>query len=134
LNKVPASLIDGVSDVCVEFVGVSAFDVAQILWAAKPSAALVAILAAQMILVAAAAASSGHLPARHCNKWTVGSFDDFQITDHETLIDRNRTEGAEPILGILHQLDSNLGDFHRFPHSILDQQRLAMGIAPLRSA
>ncbi len=134
LNEISAGLVDRVSDIGVKLVGVSSLDLSQILWASQPGAALVAVLAAQMVFVATTTAASRHFSAGHGYEGTIRPFDNLQVSDDETMVDGDRTERSEPILRFLHQFDSNLGDFHRFPHSIFDQQRLVTGIAPLRSA
>jgi len=113
LDHISAGLIDRVGDVRVEFVR-STFDVAKVLRASQTRAALIAVMAAKMIFRPAAATTCGHLATGHRHEGTVGPFDDLQIADHETMIERDGTEGPEAIFRFLHELDSNLGDFHGF--------------------
>lgn len=113
LDHVSARLIDRVGDVRIEFVR-STFDVAKVLRASQTRTALIAVMAAKMVFRPAAAAASGHLATRHRDKWTVGPFDDLQIADHKAMIERDGAEGTEAIFRFLHELDSNLGNFHGF--------------------
>jgi hypothetical protein len=113
LNHVPTSLIDRVRDVCVHLVRAAApFDFANVLRTAKPRATLVAIAAAKMILVTALSTACRHLSAGHGNKRSVHPFNDLQVANDKRMIDGDGTESSKTILGLFHQFDANLGDFH----------------------
>jgi hypothetical protein len=73
-----------------------------VLRAAKPSSALIAVMAAQIILVAAFPASGRHLATWHRNEGAVDSFDDLEISNDKTMIDGDRAKGAEAVFRSLH--------------------------------
>lgn len=72
---------------------------------------LVAVRSSQMILIVASLTVAAEFATGHRHEWTACAVDDFQISDDEGVINRDRTEGSKTILGTFHQLDSNLGDF-----------------------
>jgi hypothetical protein len=77
LDKVSTRLIDGVGYIRVQFVGIATLDIAKVLQTAKPTTALVAVLAAKMVFVSASSASSGHFATRHGNERPIASLDDL---------------------------------------------------------
>ncbi len=78
----------------------------------QTSSAVVAVTAAEVVLRAAMGAVRRQFATGHRHKRTTGSFDDLQIANHEAIIDGDRAEGLQSIVGVFHQLDANLGDFH----------------------
>ena len=76
------------------------------------SAALVAVAAAQVILAAALRAVGREFAAGHGHERAVGPLDDLQIADDEAVVERDRAERLQPLAGVFHELDANLGDFH----------------------
>ena len=113
LDHVSARLVDRVGDIRVQFVR-SPFDISQILRTSQSSTALIAVVAAKMILGPATPAASGHLATGHGDKGPIRPFDDLQISDHKTMVECDGAESPEAIFRFLHELDSNLGDFHGF--------------------
>ena len=57
-------------------------------------------------------AMRGEFAAGHRHKRAAGSFNDLQIADDKAIINGDRAEGLQPIVGVFHQLDADLGDFH----------------------
>src|SRR5580704_5650339 len=55
------------------------------------------------------------LAAGHRHKRTFRSLNDLEIADHEAGIERDRAEGLQPLVRIVHQLDAYLRDFHGRP-------------------
>ena len=113
LDHVSARLVDRVGDIRVQFVR-SPFDISQILRTSQSGTALIAVVAAKMILGPATPAASGHLATGHGDKGPIRPFDDLQISDHKTMVECDGAESPEAIFRFLHELDSNLGDFHGF--------------------
>ena len=52
------------------------------------------------------------LAAGHGHEQPARPVDDLEVANNEGVIDGNRAEGPQAVLGILHQLDANLGDLH----------------------
>ena len=113
LDHVSARLVDRVGDIRVQFVR-SPFDISQILRTSQSGTALIAVVAAKMILGPATPAASGHLATGHGDKGPIRPFDDLQISDHKTMVECDGAESPEAIFRFLHELYSNLGDFHGF--------------------
>ena len=52
------------------------------------------------------------LAAGHGDERAVRAVDDLQIANDEGIVERDRAERLQPVIGVLHQLDANLGDLH----------------------
>ncbi len=90
----------------------------------KCRAALVTVLGAEVIFRSAARAVAGQLAAGHRDKGAVSPFDNFEISHHKTVIERDRAERLESFARFFHKFDSHLGNFHdTFPC----KQQLAVG-------
>src|SRR5688500_2285115 len=70
-----------------------------------------------MVLRPALMAMARQLAAWHCDEGTIRAVDDFKIADDECIVKRDRAKSLQPVVGVFHQLDPNLGYFHRFPPS-----------------
>jgi hypothetical protein len=79
---------------------------------ALPSAALIAIVGPQVVLKAALGAVAGQLSAGHRHEWTVGPTNDLEVSNHECMIESDRTKRLQAVVGVFHQLDAYFGDFH----------------------
>jgi hypothetical protein len=77
LDKFSTGLVNGVGYIRVQFVGITTLYIAKVLQTAKPTTALVAVLAAKMVFVSASSASSGHFATRHGNDRPVAPLDDL---------------------------------------------------------
>src|SRR5438132_746829 len=65
-----------------------------------------------MVLCAALMAMAGQLAARHGDERPVGAVDDLQVADDEAVIEGDGAKALQPIVGVHHQLDADLSDFH----------------------
>jgi hypothetical protein len=65
-----------------------------------------------MILGVAFRAVERQFAAGHGDKRAVGTFDDLQIADHKAIVEGDGTESLQSFTGLIHQFDSNLGNFH----------------------
>lgn len=99
LDHVATGLIDRMRDIGVELIGRVVIGAAIVAYART---AVVAIVAADVILISAATAAIGELAARHGYKRTMAAFDNFQVTDHKTVVEGDGTEGSQAILRFLH--------------------------------
>src|SRR5205814_6138404 len=79
---------------------------------AQACAALVAILGLEVVLRAALVAVARKLAAGHSDEGPAGAVDDLQIANHEAVVKSYRAKALQPIVRVLHQLDSDLGYFH----------------------
>jgi hypothetical protein len=52
-----------------------------------------------MVLVSAPMAVGGEFTARHGHERAARTVDDFQVTNDEAIVDRDRAEGSEPVFG-----------------------------------
>lgn len=109
LDQIATCLIDGMRHIGVKFVWRVIVGMTIV---ANARSAVVAIVAANVVLVPTTTTATGELAAGHGHEWTVATFDYFQIADHETMVKGDGAERAQAILGLLHELDSNLGDIH----------------------
>ena len=55
------------------------------------------------------------LAAGHRHERALGPLNDFQIADHEAGIERDRAEGLQPLVRVVHQLDAYFRNFHGRP-------------------
>ena len=74
--------------------------------------AFVAEAGAKMILGGALRTAIGQLAAGHRDERAARSLNDLQVADHEAAVEGDRTERLQPVVGIVHELDANLGDLH----------------------
>jgi hypothetical protein len=81
----------------------------------QPQTALVAIGGPEVILGAALGAMRRQLSTGHRHKWSTRTLDDFQITDNKAIVKCDAAKCLKPIIGIFHELDAYLGDFHGGP-------------------
>lgn len=51
-------------------------------------------------------------PTRHRHEWTMAAFNDLQVANNKTIVERNRTEGTKPVFRFFHEFDSDLSDVH----------------------
>jgi hypothetical protein len=65
-----------------------------------------------MILRTALMAMAGELAAGHRDEWAIGTVDDLQIADNEAIVERHGAKALQPIVGVHHELDADLSDFH----------------------
>jgi hypothetical protein len=112
LDQIAAGLVNGVRYVGVQLVRYVFFFVFSAF--SHSGAAVIAIIAANVILVTATWAAIRQLSAWHGDKWTVAAFDNFQIADHEAVVEGDGAEGPQPIFGLFHQLDSNFSNVHSY--------------------
>ena len=110
LDLFPAAGVDGVGDVGVEAGASLGIFLGAVI--EQLDSALVAVPGAEMVLGAAFGAAIGELAAGHGDERAAKSLDDLEIADDETLIEGDRAEGEQALLGVIHQLDADLGDFH----------------------
>ncbi len=80
-------------------------------------AALVAVQGAEVVLGMAPGTAIGQLAAGHRDERALGPLNDFQIADHEAGIERDRAEGLQPLVRVVHQLDAYFRNFHGRPPS-----------------
>ena len=57
-------------------------------------------------------AMAGELAAGHGDERAVSAVDNLQVTDYEAVVESDRAEALQPIVGVHHQLDADLSDFH----------------------
>jgi hypothetical protein len=112
LDHIAASLIDRMSNIGIKLVGCP-FDVLKVLRPSQTLAALVAVIAPHVIFRTAPTTPGGHLATGHRNKRTVRALDDFQIPNHKSMVQGDRTESPKAILRGIHEFDSNLSYIHR---------------------
>lgn len=98
------------SDVCVQL-GASV-DVARRTLFIEPGAALIAVPGSQVILIPAVWAAIRQLAAGHRDEETLGPLDDFQITNHEFIVEGHAAERMETFVVLFDKLDTDFGDFH----------------------
>ena len=77
-----------------------AFRVANRPVVALARSALIAVLGLQMVLRAALMAVARELAAGHCDERPVAAVDDLQIAHDETVVERDRAEGLQAVIGI----------------------------------
>jgi hypothetical protein len=111
LNEVAASLIDGVSDIRVKLARIPFF-VANFLTLSQANATVIAEGSPQVIFVTAAMTASRQFSAGHSHKRSGRTFYNFEISNNETMVDRNGAKSSKAILRIFHQLNANLGNLH----------------------
>jgi len=110
LDHFAAFGVDRMRDIGIEF-SASIF-VLRGMVLSLPHTAMVAVECSKMILVVALGAMRRQFPTRHRDEGSVGPFDDFQVANHETIVEGNRTEALQTVVTIIHQFNSNFGDFH----------------------
>src|SRR5204863_4426804 len=110
LDHLAAGRVDRVGDVRVQLgpaVGVTHRPVL-----VELVAATVAEPRPQVVLAAALAAPVGQLPARHGHERPLGALDDLQVAHDESIVERDRAEGLQPLVVLLDELDADFGDDH----------------------
>src|SRR5439155_12142278 len=110
LNHFAALRVDGMSDIGIELG--TALRVADGPLFAQTSAALIAILSFEMVLRAALMAMAGELAAGHGDEGPVGAVDDLEVADDKAVIEGDGAEALQSIVGVHHELDSDLSDLH----------------------
>lgn len=100
LNHLATERVDGVSNVGVEFS--SAVGILNKAAFFEPLTALIAVIGAKMVLHSALAAVRSELPAGHGDEGTACAVDNFQVANHETIIEGNRAERFQPLAGFFH--------------------------------
>ena len=113
LDHLPAVRIDRVGDIGVELG--PAFIVLRCLLVPLPNAALIAEGGPQMVLAAALRTVGRKLAAGHGHERPRCTFDDLQIANDESVVQRNRTESLQALSRFFHKLHAHLGDFHGAP-------------------
>lgn len=73
-------------------------------------ATLVAIGGSHLILVTTSMAIDCHLATGHRDKQAIDAFYDFQVAYNKGIINGDGAESFQPVFGIFHQFDANLGD------------------------
>src|SRR6202012_5284022 len=117
----PACGVDRMGDVGVQLgPALGAADGAVLV---QPVAALIAEAGPQMVLEAAAAAV-GQLSARHRDEGALEAFDDLEIADDEHVVEGDGTKGLEAVsaAGLIHELDANFRDVHRWTLLVRDAE------------
>ena len=110
LDHFAAGGIDRVRDVGVKFDSLrSGIAVSRML---KSMATLVTEVRPGVILDAAFGAMDHQFPAWHRHERPVDAINDFQVPNHETMIECQRTKRLEAFRRIVQQFDSHVGDLH----------------------
>lgn len=82
--------------------------------------ALIAVVGSQMVFCVASTAVRRQLATGHGNERPGIAVDDLQVAYHKTGIKSDAAKSAQPVLGRLHQLDSDFRNLHpvlRYPAS-----------------
>ena len=75
-------------------------------------AALIAETRSQVILASAFRAVCRELSAGHCHERSVRTFNNLEVANDKTIIERDGTEALQAIVRIFHQFDAYFRDFH----------------------
>jgi hypothetical protein len=110
LDHLPASRIDGVSNIGIQLGSPLLISNRSIVL--QSQSARVAMGGPQVILAPAAGAMERQFAAWHRHKRSIGTFDNFQISDDETIIKCDGAKCPQSVVRIFHQLNANLGDLH----------------------
>jgi len=78
----------------------------------QSNSALVTELRSKMIFCRTTRTVIGQFATRHCDERAFGSLNDLEVTDDEAAIERQGSECLQTLIGVAHQFDANLGDFH----------------------
>ena len=73
---------------------------------------LTAMHCAQAVFCGAFGAAIGEFATGHRDEGALGAVDDFQVPNDETPVNRDRTEGPEAFLRVVHQFDADFGNVH----------------------
>src|SRR5262245_13000769 len=65
-----------------------------------------------MVLAAALAAAVRQFAAGHGHERPLGALDDLQVANDEGVVERDRAEGLEALVVVVHELDPDFGDDH----------------------
>jgi hypothetical protein len=68
-----------------------------------------------VVLAAAVAAAVGELSGGHRDERPVRALDDLQVADDELVVERDRAEGLQLLVGVLDELHPDLRDVHERP-------------------
>ena len=106
LNEFSRSTVDRVGNVGVELGAAGPIFIEAV-------TALITEPGPQVVFATTIPATVGELATGHGNEHATGAFDDFQITDNKSIVERNRAEREQTLVVLFAEFDADFRDDHR---------------------